>query len=160
MISHARLLQLLRYCPETGLFYWRVAKGTKKAGAQAGSFDQGYLKIRIDQFNYRAGRLAYFYMTKRWVKLVDHKDTNRANNKWSNLRPASHGQNTANSKVHCDTKIKLKGVTQRRNYKRYRARIVVSGKEIHLGMFANPQDAHAAYITAAKKHFGEFARAR
>jgi len=31
---------------------------------------------------------------------------------------------------------------------------------IHLGTFATPQAAHAAYVAAARKLFGKFARAK
>ena len=39
------------------------------------------------------------------------------------------------------------------------ASIMVDGKRINLGAFASPEDASAAYQSAAAKHFGEFASA-
>lgn len=42
---------------------------------------------------------------------------------------------------------------------RYRARITVNYRKVHLGRFDTPQEAHAAYISAAKKFYGQFARA-
>ena len=54
----------------------------------------------------------------------------------------------------------MKGVTKRKGYQRWRARIVVQGKEIHLGLFSTPELAHTAYIQAASVFFGDFARAK
>jgi hypothetical protein len=41
---------------------------------------------------------------------------------------------------------------------RWRALIEVNGKCLTLGTFGTPQEASAAYFTAAQKFFGEFAR--
>jgi len=37
--------------------------------------------------------------------------------------------------------------------------IRVDGKLLHLGYFATPEQAHAAYTAGARKYFGEFASA-
>jgi hypothetical protein len=87
---------------------------------------------------------------------VDHEDRNGLNNTRDNLRLATHGQNMANTKVRADSKIGIKGVYCRGN--RCYARIKVNGKEKHLGAFDSIEQAHAAYIEAAKQIRGEFAR--
>lgn len=50
-----------------------------------------------------------------------------------------------------------KGVTKHHDG-RWRAKISVSGKTIHLGLFESVDSAHESYISAAQKYFGEFAR--
>jgi hypothetical protein len=52
----------------------------------------------------------------------------------------------------------FKGVTK--HQRRYQARIQVSGKKIHGGSFATPEEASEAYKRLAIQHFGEFARWR
>jgi len=52
-----------------------------------------------------------------------------------------------------------KGVCLDRRSGRWRAEISKNGKTIHLGSFATPLEAHAAYLKAARKLFGKFARA-
>jgi hypothetical protein len=48
-LSAERLRELLHYAPETGLFYWRVSRGSAGAGTQAGKRRSGgYVVIRID----------------------------------------------------------------------------------------------------------------
>jgi hypothetical protein len=38
------------------------------------------------------------------------------------------------------------------------AQISVDGRSKHLGRFPTPEQAHAAYVAAAREHYGEFAR--
>jgi hypothetical protein len=159
MFTADELRFLLFYCPETGKWRWRISCGTKKAGTQAGSIDAGRVKIRIRQKNYFSARLAFFYMTGRWpIQFVDHKNRRTDDDRWCNLREATSAQNQANSKHR--KKLGHKGATRPQFRRKYRARIIVGGIEHHLGMFNTPQAAHTAYMHAAKKHFGEYARAR
>ena len=43
--------------------------------------------------------------------------------------------------------------------RKWQAKIEVAGKQIHLGRFESREAAHKAYMAAARRHFGEFARA-
>ena len=161
ILSQESLKEVLAYSKRSGIFRWKTARSQQKVGAIAGSFDKdGYRVIRVFSQNYRAHRLAWFYVLGIWPKQIDHKDTQRDNNRWNNLREATHSQNHANQRLHCDSRTKMKGVTKRKGYQRWRARIVVQGKEIHLGLFSTPELAHTAYIQAASVFFGDFARAK
>jgi hypothetical protein len=173
MLTAERLRELLHYDPETGAFTWRpreVRSGAERtdkswnsahAGKEAGCVSKalGYRIIRIDQRDYYAHRLAFLYMKGRWPKgRLDHEDTDRSNNKWKNLRKATHSQNLAN-RGRCRTNTTgFKGVRFHKQRRRYTAQIVVNYKQHYLGLFDTPEEAHAAYCTAAEKHFGEFAR--
>lgn len=66
-IKHERLCELLHYCPETGIFTWKVTrKGLAKAGTVAGSTNgRGYRQISVDGKLYLAHRLAWFYCFQR-----------------------------------------------------------------------------------------------
>src|ERR1700761_6742388 len=101
IITHAELLRILHYEPVTGEFRWRVKHSRKViAGRVAGhpSKTLGYMMIGINGRVYYAHRLAWFYMTGLWPSQVDHRDGDRLNNKWENLRLATHGQNVLNAK--------------------------------------------------------------
>lgn len=87
-------------------------------------------------------------------EFVDHINHVGLDCRRSNLRMATPSQNVANSR---GKPTKLKGVGFSPNGKRFSARIKVNYKSIHLGYFATAEAAHAAYVEAARKYFGEFA---
>jgi hypothetical protein len=162
-LTAKRLRQLLRYDPETGVFRWRVARGCRKAGSKAGTTkvgrDQGYLEIRINQCDYRAARLAWLYMTGEWPPhTVDHRDTDRGNNRWRNLRLATSSQNNCNQRTRRDNTSGFKGVSYARNEGKYQARIWHNGRQHSLGYFKYAVQGAWAYRRAALKLHGEFAR--
>lgn len=88
--------------------------------------------------------------------VVDHIDGNSLNNQRANLRLCRVGENTHNTKVHCDSKSKMKGVIFDSARGKFRAEICVNYKRIYLGRFLTAEEANKAYKTAAKKHYGEF----
>jgi hypothetical protein len=160
-LTHARLRELLHYEAKTGEFRWlkRVSRPVK-AGDVAGMLHtDGYRRIRVKGRDYRAHHLAWLYMTGKWCPVfIDHRDGNPSNNRWDNLRRATPSQNGANRRMYRNNKCGLKGVV-RNHVGRWCATICKNGRNRHLGTFSTPQDAHAAYVAAARKLFGEFARA-
>jgi hypothetical protein len=161
-LTQARLRELLRYNPETGEFRWlkrvnqfarvgRIAGGVNKFG--------GYLHISVGGRAYLAHQLAWLYMTGEWCRpMIDHRDGNRLNNRWNNLRRATRSQNNANTPRQRNNLSGFKGVGLRSGRK-WRARICKNKRRHTLGTFSTPQAAHAAYVAAARRLFGEFARA-
>jgi HNH endonuclease len=159
-ITQKYLQSILHYNPETGKWIWVRSKGSQKAGNPAGCLDQGYYTIRIKRHNYISSRVAFLYMKGRWPKeVMDHKNGVTTDDRWENLREATRGQNQQNHKRNSRNKSGYKGVQWMPRCKNFRARIRVRGELIQIGTFPTPELAHAAYVAAAKKHFGEFARA-
>ena len=163
-LTQDRLKQLLTYSPETGLFSWNVDRGGRRAGDIAGCSKRTYVAISVDDRIYRAHLLAWLYMTGEWPSpFVDHRDLNKHNNAWSNLRLATKSQNMANVGLIKSNKSGFKGVSRYRQGEPYgrpwQACINKDGKTIGLGQYATKEEAHAAYVAAAKRLFGEFARA-
>lgn len=92
------------------------------------------------------------------TEFVDHKNGDKLDNRRSNLRLATHSQNMQNRHVSTLKKsTQYKGVSKSSRY-RWTATIKVNGKQISLGNFDTPEEAHAAYCEAAAKYHGEFAR--
>lgn len=89
------------------------------------------------------------------VKLVDHINRNRLDNRRENLRPASPQMNAANRGISKRNKSGYKGVSKCKN--RWRSRIMINGKEINLGFYATPEEAAEAYNEAALEYLGEYA---
>lgn len=154
------LKSILSYDPETGVFVWIKARPRVVVGNRAGSIDKdGYRIIKIDQKNYRCGRLAIFYMTGVWPEgEADHKNLIKDNDAWINIRAATKGQNMSNVRVRSHSATGIKGVQKHRHGGNYYAKITVDNKRINLGTFRKKTDAAAAYRAAALQHRGEFAR--
>ncbi len=87
---------------------------------------------------------------------VDHIDGDSLNNRRSNLRGCTRGENVRNAKKRKNASSVYKGVSARSG--KFAAQIKVSGKRFHLGTFTDELEAAKAYDAAAKLHFGDFAR--
>lgn len=90
---------------------------------------------------------------------VDHRDGNGLNNQRSNLRRATTVQNMRNSRVQNRSRTGFKGVWPTRAGRFASVIQVKKTRRVYLGTFTTARAAHRAYVSAAKKLFGEFARA-
>jgi hypothetical protein len=161
MLTQERLKQLLDYSPDTGLFYWRVDRGGIKAGSIAGARrESGYITISVDSRLYRAHQLAWLWMTGRWpAQFVDHKDMQKDNNRWANLREATKSQNQMNTRLQSNNTTGHKGVTWFKQYGKYQVMVWKNRKAHFIGYFETLEEAATARNTAAERIHGEFARA-
>jgi len=130
------------------------------AGAIAGWLGRkGYRYIRIDGKTYFAHRLAILYISNNFpVDQVDHIDTDKQNNKISNLRYANNGQNKMNSNKYKNNTSGFKGVNYHKRVCKFISRIQHGKNRISLGCFDTAEEAYAAYCAASKKFHKEFAR--
>lgn len=154
--------QLLSYDPATGVFTWRERRGGSAiAGSIAGGLDtKRYLAISVNGKRYRAHRLAWLYMTGEWpAEQIDHRDGDRANNQWTNLRAATNSQNAHNCGKRAHNSSGVKGVHWHTQSGCWRAEIRHGGAKRHLGSFSDINAAQAAYALAAADLHGDFARA-
>lgn len=159
-LDSQRLREILDYNPQTGLFSWRgnIRHSRMRLGDPAGTTNRlGYVSVFIDGGHYLAHRLAWLYTTGEWPSLfIDHIDGNPSNNALNNLREATQAQNCQNARGK-NARAGVKGAYRKRN--KWTSTIRVAGVNIHLGCFDTAEDASSAYAAAAKKYFGEFARA-
>jgi hypothetical protein len=163
MVTFPRLQELLDYDPVTGAFIWKPRKDPhwngKWAGTRAGTITRGYRQISIDYRLHRASRLAWFYMTGQWPKLfIDHINTDRGDDRFANLREATHAQNARNSRRPRTNTSGFKGVCFDKHTGRWRAGIYLDNKKINIGRFESAAEAHAAYAKFAELLHQEFAR--
>lgn len=155
MITQERLKELLHYCPVSGLFTWINPQSNRVgAGDRAGCVNHhGYLTIGIDATRYRAARIAFLYMEGVMPdEFIDHINHNRLDDRWLNLRPVSHIENSRN---HCSSKANTSGYTGVVWYKRdscWQAKITVDYKTLHLGYFKDKDKAIGARKAANIKY--------
>lgn len=153
------------YDPETGVFIRRhsldrMGRPVACAGERADHLhSNGYLRISIKHIRFWAHRIAWIYMTGEWPPAgidVEHRNGNRADNRWSNLRLANRRQNMANMAPRGGRTTK--GVSYDARRKKWRARIRNYYAEIYLGDFDSQEAAQEAYNKASTRLNGQFAR--
>jgi hypothetical protein len=164
-LTAEQLRAVIIYDPETGAFMWRHRADMPKewnvrwAGKPAGSRRPGsYTAITVYHINYRAHRLAWLYMTGKWPLSgeVDHEDTDKGNNVWANLRDSTRRQNSSNTRIRSTNTSGFKGVSRHQN--RWVATITANYHQMYLGIFDTKEEAREAYMAAAERLHGEFAR--
>lgn len=162
-----RVRDLMVYDPDTGYLGWRHRRaGQRPPGSHAGYVGKdGYWKIRLDGNTYQAHRLIWLYMMGVWPpNEVDHINLEKSDNRWSNLRAATHAHNMVNVRARktATSDSQLKGVyrDKRHSTVRWFSQIRINKKQVRLGTFATEHEAHAAYCAAAIKCHGAFARTK
>lgn len=148
-----------RYDPDTGLLYWRIQPRQGYAGDIAGSLDRTDRRVQV-RFRwrlYRRYRIAWCMMTGKWpMHQIDHVDGDPANDRWCNLRAATHAENCRNSRSRGQTSL-LKGVSWNTRRRKWVAQISGAGPHRNLGYFTTEEAAHEAYRKEAIIRYGEFA---
>ncbi len=128
-LTHKRLVYCLDYDPDTGIF----TRDGKIAGYR--DKDSGYITIGIDNTQYSAHRLAWFFYYGYWPEnQIDHKDQIKHHNWISNLREATDQCQRRNSGNRIDNKTGVKGVTSIKEG-RWRASITINSIGKNLGHF-------------------------
>ena len=141
-------------------------KNTKTGRILKGFDDgRGYVIVQLfkdgNRRNHKIHRLvANAFLDNPNDKLcVDHKDNNKTNNNISNLRFATTKENSQNSKLSNNNTSNVKGVYFNKKAKKWHARIMIDGIQIHIGYYDNLEDAKIARVNRANEVFGVFVNA-
>ncbi len=171
MLDQATLKEYVHYNPETGVFT-RLKVSTKcpkhwnkLLGKPMGNLDNmGYLRAQINGAEYRLHRLAWLYMTGEWPPSygVDHKNRNRSDNRWENLRAASQRAQVGNMSL-SPTRLPKSGVrgvyaTTGGLWVAHIGRTRPDGtrQQMHLGTFRTVEEAAVCRDKAGQDRYGEF----
>lgn len=154
-LTYEYLHEILAYDPLTGELRNKIDRGKAKAGfVHHIQNTTGSILIRLKGRLYVAHRVIWFMQTGEFPEVdIDHKDLDRTNNRWSNLRLAERWQNIANRPAR--NKLGIKGVKP--SGKKFVANITVAGTSIHLGTYDTVEGAGQAYQEASEIAHGEFA---
>ena len=146
-----KLKKLFRYEPSTGqLIRLTNQSPNARRGDIVGSpHNAGYLQLQANGKKYLAHRVAWFLMTGQDIEGVeiDHRNGNRADNRWSNLRLATRSQQRGNRII--------KGYSFRNRHGK--DEYVVHFRKKHVGVFKTAEDAQNAYRQKAEEFWGDYA---
>ena len=151
---------LFRVDAENGLLIRRVTRAHNAlAGDAVGSLEKrGYLHVNV---------LGRFWLVHRVIFLlhygwqpyrIDHKDTDKLNNRPDNLRPTTDHLNVGNVAMFAHNTSGYRGVSLNARSGLWVAQIKIAGKQTYLGRYTTPEEAARVYAEAAKAHFGDHAR--
>lgn len=137
MITQKRLMEVLRYDRETGIFTWKKTRsGCAKYSTAGGYTGSGYWKVGIDGKNYMAHRLAFLYCYGYFPENdIDHINRTKDDNRISNLREASRTCNSRNKGIGMANKSGVIGVSLSKTRNKWEVKIQVGGKSMHLGYY-------------------------
>jgi hypothetical protein len=153
-----RINELFIIEPAEGLVTWKFTVFNFYSGQRAGTVTpDGYRRVKVGPKYYRTSLIVWTVATgSPPVEQVDHRDGDRANDRFGNLRLATNSQNQANSKCRKNNKSGVKGVSFQAG--RFVAEITKDGKKHYIGRFDTVAEAKAAYGRLAEQLFGEFSR--
>lgn len=170
--TKAYLDECFSYDPTTGILRWtarpmghflslRVWRmwNTKNSGNVAGNSNgSGYLLVKINKKAFLVHRIIFKLVTgEDPTVLLDHKNTDKQDNRFDNLRQANKFQNASNRGLRIDNKSGVKGVYFHGPTRRYLVKIKSQRKTIHIGLFLDIESAIKARVEAANKFHEEFA---
>lgn len=165
-ITPALIRQLFTYDAATGILTWNARPSadfatksawrtwtTRFAGRVAGCADGfGYIKLNVAGVKVQAHRAVWAYVYDFWPEQVDHINHDRSDNRLANLREVGDAENRKNMGKSKRNSSGVSGVYWDRQLSRWRARIRVNGRTIHLGLFDNLEDAARARCTAKDQY--------
>ena len=147
MTTFQKIDQVLSYNSENGELRWKVyvASNAKKGGLAGCIHKQGYRVIFYSGKSYSAHRLAWLLYYGDWPSYeIDHINSNRADNRISNLRDIPHVANMQNLKKGRGDGLPY---TAKTKSGKWSSVIKINGKAKYLGLFSNSQEAHDAAIS-------------
>ncbi len=159
-ITGSTLEMFFEYRPETGEFIRKLPTNPRSRPGTpvTAKNDEGYTVITLMGARLRAHRVAWAWMTGQWPQEdIDHRNGDRADNRFVNLREANRSQNLQNAGLRSSNKTGYKGVHFCHQRQKFVAQIKINKRNTGLGRFQTLEEAVAVRLAAEKEHYGEFA---
>lgn len=161
MDNLVKIKEFISYDPVSGEFTWKQNKGRAKAGDVVGWLSaEGYRKAKIFGVTYTLHRLGWMMVNGGIADNIDidHINCNRADNRISNLRLATRGQNLRNEGLRKNNRTGVKGVNWHKKHGKYQVQVMLNRKKFHGGYFDSLSDAEIASTLLRDRLHGEFCR--
>ena len=139
---------------ETGIVTNRITNNPRSpVGKEAGCLrSDGYRRICINGRYCLTARLIWLYAKGEWPANIDHINHERSDNRLCNLRSVTNAENHRNKSKFSNNTSGVSGVGWCKQTNKWRARIKVGGRRIHLGLFTHMADAITARAAAKVKY--------
>lgn len=142
--TQMKLLSVFNYNEKTGDLTSRLAVTGKPSGSVVGyQHGQGYLSVFLGGKEYLVHRIIWLMKTGYWPKQVDHKNHNRSDNRWTNLREVVSRDNQLNTGLKRNNSSGVNGVRLLPSG-RYCAYVMINRKQLSLGSYDTLDEAKAA----------------
>ncbi len=160
-VNNANIEDFVQYSEESpsGLV-WKVSRGRVKAGSVVGNIkSNGYYQFMLFGENY-SNHVPIWKLHNGLIPdgmVIDHINNDPLCNLIHNLRLCTQADNCRNRVQREGMTSRYKGVHWNKAANKWKAKIVVNYKNIHLGYFDSEDLAAQTHKAAAKKFYGEFA---
>jgi len=144
-LTQKEVHEFFTYDEKTGKLYWKPVhswknrhiinsnNSNKEAGTIAGERKK-YLQVRLKNKKYYVHKIIWLYYYGYYSEnQIDHINKNSFDNRIENLREVSQQCNSRNSKISCNNKSTINGVSWDKTHCTWKIYIGLNGKNCHLG---------------------------
>jgi hypothetical protein len=133
-------------CYRNGDLWRRSKTGEYRLVRNVSNIGNGYCTVIGNKKKYKYHRIMYLAFNPTFniydtSLMIDHMDGNRLNNSLTNLRQVTRQENQHNM-------TNAKGYSFHKKCNKYQAKIRITNKLIHLGLFKTRWEARQAYLDA------------
>jgi hypothetical protein len=159
--SQHLLKHLLDYDPSTGVLRWNATEECcpKVIGKPAGTQKGRYGMIGIDKVIFMTSRVIWKWMTGSDPNcIIDHINGNKFDNRWCNLREATHSQNIMNTRLLSRNTSGVRNVTFNKHSGKFDISIKAQNKIYYKRGFTTLEEATAHAVQIRQQLHGSFFR--
>lgn len=155
-LTDAEIRDSFEYDEKTGFIFTKICGENvrqEKIIVMRNGTNTRYMNVCFRSNTFLSHRLAWFLYYGKWpTGHVDHENQNGLDNRIGNLRDVSHGDNLRNARRSKANKSGVTGVFWHKGAKKWHATIGVNGVQVHLGLFADLEEAKSVRKEAELKH--------
>jgi len=130
---------------------WNTSYSKKIAGSLAKTVKE-YRTVSVAGQKYFVHQIIWVLVYGESPDEIDHIDGNGLNNQLLNLRSVSRVENCRNQRLRTTNTSGVVGVGWKKSRKKWRAYIMIEGKQTQLGSFSKKEDAVECRKKAEEKH--------